>query len=1663
MRSNRWQREVTTRPDARLRGPRKPRRVRTLELLESRELLAGDTGAIAAPWHNSLNPRDVNHDSRVSPIDALLVINDLVSHGVHTVPSPSVAGLTAAPAAAPATSTNLSFLDVNGDNRVSPLDAITVINALAAQVQIHTFATDLAGVPISSVQVGGDFLLETDVQDVRTGAPFPGVFAAYLNVNYDSSLASIATNATVNFDPFFSVARTSDVSTPGVVNATGASGSSLTPPGNAAQKLFTVLVHASAGGIETFTPSFDPTPGHDVLLYGSDIAIDAGSILFVNGTIQINAMPKISVNNVAKAESNSGTNPFVFTVSLSNPFDQQVTVAYNTADPAAGNIATSGVDYQATSGTLTFAPNQTSQLVTVLVNGDNDIEPNEVFNLVLSNPTNSTILNGTGVGTIQNDDNPSAISIGNVTVTNVTSGTTTAVFTVSLAPAAPVGVTVFYATMDGTATAGQDYTATSGTLTFNAGITSQLVTVTILGNPNPANAETFLVKLSNPSANGTISVGQATGTILPAVPFPDLSIGNVSQSEGNVGNTNFVFSVNLSSASQQQLVVSYATANGTATTADNDYIAQSGTLTFAPGQTTNLITVPVVGDLNIEPSETFSVNLAVVSGGVGAFQSSATGTIINDDSPPSITISDTTVVGGSAGSINAVFTVSISSAVNQTVTVSFATQDNTAVAPGDYLNQSGILTFVPNGPVFQTVTVPVFGSPLPQTDETFFVNLSSVSAGAEIGDAQAVGTIIREGIAIKDATHAEGNTANPATPFVFTVSLSQPQQHQVTVAYSTADATATIANQDYAATSGTLTFAVGQTSQLVTVNVIGDTTTESNEAFFVNLSNPVGDNIFSGTAVGTIVNDDGQMALIQLKLANNSGVLLPDNATLNLGDTFLLEAFVQDIQTDPKGVYEAYLDAIYNSNLVQVNGAITYGVDFTNGRSGDATTTPGLIDEAGAFASSLTPPAQPGQPQLLFSIPLKTIDVGLATFTPEPADLPGHDVLEFENDNPIPVAAVNFIGTQLNIGSNVFSINSVTQAEGSPSGVTNFVFTVTRFLPSSDPATVIFSTTSVNGNVNATATPGQDYVAQTGTLSFAPGVTTQTITIAVNKDTTDEPDETFFVKLSGAVGATSTNSPGVGTIQDDDAAVGVSVGDASASEGQDLTFAVTLSAVSGKTVTVAYTTADSSSGNKATAGLDYLPVSGTLTFLPGETQKSVTVTALPDVVVDPNETFQVVLSSPSNSTLARPQGTGSIVDIPPAIITGQVFVDLDDDGIKSGTEVGIGNVIIVATRDGNNATQTTLTNADGTYALVGLQPGTWTVREIQPGFFTDGRDKHLGLETPTNDKYSGIVLAPSAAASGYNFGEGGVRSDFVSTFLNRRAFFASSVVTGHYGPATTTSNLNLRGGDVWVSFDGGWQGMRTVEALFDAGQGSATMTLYDDATPIHALATSVPTPGGSQLQYLGVAGHTYFLRVSGTNGNVSLRATDSMSISGVSLTEGNAGTSNAVFSVTLSAPRPQTVTVVYATVDGTATAASGDYVAQSGTLTFAPGVTTKLITVAVVGDGVAESDEAFSVVLSSPTNITLASSIAIGQIKDDDTFNFGGFFASGAVATTSDSSTSSPPAAAPAAQPAAGPAAQTATVTATTADMASAPVASTSATDAALAEDDDWVTDALLA
>ncbi len=562
--------------------------------------------------------------------------------------------------------------------------------------------------------------------------------------------------------------------------------------------------------------------------------------------------------------------------------------------------------------------------------------------LNLSNATNATITQGTATGTIVDDDQVPSISFvaNEVSLTEGDSGTSAMVFTVQLSEASGQNVTVNYSTVNVTTT-NADLAAIAGsTLTFAPGETQKQITVLITGDLLNEVNETFKLELSNPVgaalANPVDDKIAATGTILDNDVAPTINIDNVTHVEGNSGQFNYAFTVTLSAASGQTIVVPFTTEDGTATVAGLDYIPTSGSITFLPGQTSRTITVEASGDTLNELDETFKLTLTAPEN-VTAGTLVGIGTITNDDALPEVGIASAAPKGeGNSGTTEFLFAVQLTAASGREVTVDYSTANGTAdVTNDDYVGQSGRLTFAP-GETSKFITVLVNGDTRNEANETFTVFLTNpqnvtLISGQSSGQGQILNDDPLPTISIGDVSQAEGDSGQ--SNFVFQVTLSALSGQQVTVAYSTADGTATVGNSDYVATSGTLTFAPGVGTQTVTVKVVGDLFVEPNETFQVNLASPTNATLADGQGIGTIQNE------------------LTDNVSFTLS-TFAGKVFVDSDQGND-------LDAA-EMGMAGVNVAVT----GTSSVSGQAVTRNFTTTSTGLYSFT---DLEPGTYRVTFS------------------------------------------------------------------------------------------------------------------------------------------------------------------------------------------------------------------------------------------------------------------------------------------------------------------------------------------------------------------------------------------------------------------------------------------------------------------------------------------------------------------------------------------------------------------------------------------------------------------------------------------------------------------------------------------------------------------------
>lgn len=340
---------------------------------------------------------------------------------------------------------------------------------------------------------------------------------------------------------------------------------------------------------------------------------------------------------------------------------------------------------------------------------------------------------------------PFEVSVSNSSVIEGNSGTTNMVFNVTLTPAHPHTVTVKYAATNGTATAGSDFVPQAGTLTFDAGQTRKTVTIVVNGDALYEPDEVFALVLSSPLGT-RIGVGSAIGVIRNDENTPTLSITDVSLPEGNSGTTSFAFLVTKSFPTGSATTVNFTVTPGSAT-AGTDFVAQSGVLTLAAGETSKALTVAVKGDISIEFNETFSVVLGS-SFGATVLKGTGAGIILNDDFPTLSISTPAPVLEGNNGATNKImFVVTLSAAPTAPVSVSFNTGAGTATsASGDYIGKTGTLTF-PTGTatLTQPILITITGDLVRESDETFTVTLTNPKQATLVaGKSVATGTILND-------------------------------------------------------------------------------------------------------------------------------------------------------------------------------------------------------------------------------------------------------------------------------------------------------------------------------------------------------------------------------------------------------------------------------------------------------------------------------------------------------------------------------------------------------------------------------------------------------------------------------------------------------------------------------------------------------------------------------------------------------------------------------------------------------------------------------------------------------------------------------------------------------------------------------------------------------
>ena len=1290
--------------------------------------------------------------------------------------------------------------------------------------------------------------------------------------------------------------------------------------------------------------------------------------------------PTVSIDSPSVAEGDGGSTTLTYGVTLSATSTGIVMVGWS--DSGNGS-ATSGTDYAAVDGaTLTFQPGESRKTIAVSVTGDGVDEPDETILMTLGEASGATIGTGTGTGTITDDDAAPTVTLSLADDSISENGGSTTV-SATLSHPSSEATTITIEAAAGAYTVGAD-----GTITIAAGDTANASdTATINAVDNDTGEADRSVTVTG-SAGNTQGIGQVTGASLtledddggegptgPSDAEPTVSINSPSVAEGAAGTTaTLTFTVSLDAASDGEVTVDYAEGTGGTAASGTDYTAPaSGTLTFAADETSKTITVTVTGDGVDEPDETVVVTLGNASGAtVGS--GTGTGTITDDDAAPTVTLAladDSISENGGSTTVSA--TLSHPSSEATTITIEAAAGAYTVgsdatitIAAGDTANASDTATInaVDNDTGEADRSVIVTGS-AGNTQGIGQVTGASLTLEDDDGGAGPGGPSESEPtVSINSPSAAEGAVGTTAA-LTFTVSLSAASDGEVTVDYAEGTGGTAASGTDYTAlASGTLTFGAGDTSKSITVSVSGDATDEPDETVVVTLGNASGATVGTGTGTGTITDDDAAptvtLALADDSISENGGTTTV-SATLSHPSS---EATIITI-TPVANAYEV------GSLAVGLDATITIAAGSTANPSDTAAIT--AVDNAADEAN-------------------RSVTVtGSASNTQGIGRVTGASLTLVDDD-----------------GEPSLAINAPSVTEGD-SGSASLNFTVTLSPASAGEVTVDYAE-----GTGGTAVSGTDYTAPaSGTLTFAAGDTSGTITVSVTGDSTDEPDETVVVTLGNASGATIGSGTGTGTITDDDAAptVTLAVADDSISEnGGSTTVSATLSHPSSEATTITI----AALANAYTVGAD-----ATITIAAGDTANAsdtATINAVDNDTGEADRSVSVTGSASNTQGIGRVTGAGLTLEDddggsgPTGPSDGEPTMSINSPSVAEGAAGTTATLTFTVSLSAASTQAVTVDYAEATggTATAGTDytapaSGTLTIAAGDTGATIAVTVTGDGVDEP--DETILMTLGePAGATLGTGTGTGTITDDDAAPTVTLA--LADDSISENGGSTTVSATLSHPSSEATTitispvadAYTVGADATITIAAGNTANASdTATINAVDNDTGEEDRSVSV-TGSATNTQGIGrVTGASLTLEDDdGGAGPTGSQTLPTISINTPSVTEGNSGTATLTFTLTLSATSPDGKETVRYRDAGTGTATAGtDYVALATTDTtfdgvdyavasFAAGATTATINVTVNGDTLDEEWESIDLILSNPEGATLASTSARGTIIDDD-------------------------------------------------------------------------------
>ncbi len=1136
---------------------------------------------------------------------------------------------------------------------------------------------------------------------------------------------------------------------------------------------------------------------------------------------------------------------------------------------------------------------------------------------------------------VRNDSPEPELSIGDVTVAEDAGEAT---FTVTLDVVSGEEVTVDYATSDDTAETDSDYDEASGTLTIAAGATSNTFDVTVNDDSVGEGDETFTVTLAS-AVNATIATATATATITDDE-TPTLTIADASATEGNA----MVFTVTLSPAADEAVTVAYATSDGTATAdathedgADYTAPASDAQLTIAAGQTSGTISIATGNDAVFEGDETFTVTLSdPSSNAVLGTDKAATGTIENNDAASTDAALKSLVlkVGGSDVDLTPVFTATTYSyeadAANIAATVEVVAESNHAKA-----------TIAISGDD-DTTSPGEAALPL-----AFGENTLTVTVTAEDGNATQTYTVkVTRGLPVLSWKHGLLVLIENVGEVTLTATLTPASIDEVTVDYATQAAGAT-PGEDFIETSGTLTFAAGETEKTVKVTILDDNLYEPGGASDVNviLTDP------TGTAV--LGSGLGNKSILRLTDNDDPPTVTMENVTVDedAGTMEFTLSLSHGVETD---------DLEYEVASSGVGGTATSGSDYESFISGSSATlaVPSRATSATFSVSILDDDIDEDDE----TITLQWRQLSLTQYVAEASQ--SIDVTGTITDDD--TRGVTVSATTLTVPEGGTSTYTVVLTSEPTDDVT-----VTPSLATGSSSDVTFSPTSL-------------------TFGTTDWDTAQTVTVAAGHDDDAVADAATIehAATGGDYASAPTGEVSVSVTDDDQASTAgaLAVEGTSVDEDAGATTITVTGTLNGGTIATAtdVTVSVGASGDAAMEGTDYTTVADfTLTIDAGETSGTATFTLTPtdDDIDEADETLSV---------------TGTVTGL---TVTGTTLTIADDD--ERGVTV---TPTALDVTEGSNATYTVVLTSEPTDDV--------TVTPSRASGSTDVTFSPASLTFTSEDwdtaKTVTVAAAEDAdaeddeatishAVSGGDYGANSVTASSVAVTVDDDET-ASTAVALSVSPASVAEDAGATTVTVTGTLNGAPRTSATaVTVAVGASSDAATegtdyatvtdLTLTIDVGETSGTATFTLTPTDDDIdeadETLSVTGTTTGLSVTSTTATITDDDTRGVTVSATTLSVPEGST--ATYTVVLTSEPTATVTVTPSRASG-----STDVTFSPSSLSFTTDdwKTAQTVTVAAADDDDADNDTATLAHAVSGgdygTNSVTASDVEV-TVSDDET------------------------------------------------------------------------------